>query len=364
MLRSTASLRHVALLGLIFPFALLAAACSDSANGGSDAGDGFDGGPGSDAKAGHDARSGDAKAGDAKSGGDARPARDASSPGDTMLAADATPGTDAPGVTDATPGTDAPPAGDAGSPVDTGVAVDAHAPDTGALRDAGEDSAPPIGPAAVNLGTAGDYVILAESAITNGSTSAVTGKVGISPAAASYITGFAMTNAGTKWTSAQVVGGIFAADNDPPTPTNLTTAVGDMQTAYTDAAGRPTPGFLNLAGGAIGGLTLTPGLYKWTSNVTVPADITIAGGPNDEWIFQITGNLEMSAAMRMTLSGGAQAKNIVWQVAGLVDLGTTSHAEGIMLTQTAITLETGASINGRLLAQTEVSISSSTVTAP
>ncbi len=137
-----------------------------------------------------------------------------------------------------------------------------------------------------------------------------------------------------------------------------------MLTAYTDAAGRPSPNFLNLAGGAIGGQTLAPGLYKWASSVTIPSDVAIVGAADDVWIFQITGDLKLSAAKAMTLSGGAKAKNIFWQVAGSVELGTTSHSEGIVLCKTEITLGTGASINGRLLAQTAVNIASSTVTQP
>jgi hypothetical protein len=226
------------------------------------------------------------------------------------------------------------------------------------------DATAPVGPSPVRLGAAGKYAILAKSAISNVPTSAVTGNVGLSPAAASYITGFSLTKAGTSWSSPQIVGGVFAADNDPPTPSNLTTAVGNMQTAYTDAAGRPTPQFNDLGAGTIGGLVLTPGLYKWSSSVTIPTDITLSGAANDTWIFQITGDLKMSEAKKMTLIGGARAKNIVWQVAGAVDLGTTSHAEGIVLSQTAITMGTGASINGRLLAQTAVTIASSTVTTP
>jgi hypothetical protein len=210
-----------------------------------------------------------------------------------------------------------------------------------------------IGPAPVVLGAAGGYVILAKSAISNVPTSAITGNVGISPAAASYVTGFSLTRAGTKWTSPQIVGGVFAADNDPPTPTNLTVAIGSMQTAYTDAAGRPTPGFLNLGGGAIGGLTLTPGLYKWTS-----------GAPNDTWIFQVEGDLTISAAKHMLLSGGARAKNVVWQVTGQVNIGANAHGEGTMLSQTAIELAAGASVNGRLFAQTAVNLASDTVTVP
>ncbi len=149
-----------------------------------------------------------------------------------------------------------------------------------------------------------------------------------------------------------------------PTNSNLTTAVLNMQAAYTDAAGRPTPNFLNLGAGEIGGQTLVPGLYKWTTGVTISSDVTISGGPNDVWIFQIPGNLAMSPAKNVFLSGGAKAKNIFWQVAGFVDIGTTAHFEGIMLCQTAITLKTGASMNGRALAQTAVALDQNTVTKP
>lgn len=221
-----------------------------------------------------------------------------------------------------------------------------------------------LGPAPVELGAAANYVVLAKAAIANVPISAVTGNLGLSPAAASYVTGFSLTKAGTHWTSPQVVGGVFAADNDPPTASNLTTAVANMLTAYTDAAGRPTPNFVNLGSGAIGGLTLVPGLYNWQSSLTIPTDVTLAGAANDVWIFQITGDLALSAAKSMKMSGGAQAKNVFWQVAGAVDFGTTSHAEGIVLCKTAITLGTGASLNGRLLAQTAVNLASSTVTEP
>lgn len=226
------------------------------------------------------------------------------------------------------------------------------------------DAKEPIGPAPVLLGAAGQYVILAKSTITNVPTSKITGDIALSPAAASYITGFSLTKAGTHWTAPQVVGRVFAADNDPPTPINLTTAVGDMQTAYTDAAGRPTPAFLELGAGSIGGLTLTPGLYKWTTTVTIPADVTLSGAANDVWIFQITGDLQLASAKAMKLIGGARPRNIFWQVAGDVVLGTTSHAEGIMLSKSAIKLGTGASINGRLYAQTAVNLAGVTVTAP
>ena len=234
----------------------------------------------------------------------------------------------------------------------------------GAGGTAGASGGAAVGPAPVFLGTAGKFVILAESEITNVPTSAITGDVGLSPAAASYIKGFDLTRAGIKLTSPQVVGNIFAADSDPPTPTNMTVAVADMLLAYTDAAGRPTPDFLNLGGGLIGGLTLKPGLYKWASSVSITADVTLSGKDNDVWIFQITGDLKMSSMKAMTLAGNAKAKNIFWQVAGLVDFGTSSHAEGALLCKTGINLGTGATINGRLLAQTAVTLASNSVTVP
>ena len=217
---------------------------------------------------------------------------------------------------------------------------------------------------AVNLGTANNYLILAKTAITNIATSDLTGDLGLSPAATSYITGFALTNATGYATSSQVTGNIYAADMVSPTPVNLTTAVNNMVTAYNDAAGRPSPDFSALGTGNIGGKTLVPGLYKWTNNVTIPADVTISGSATDVWIFQIAGNLTMSSAKNIILSGGASAKNIFWQVAGTVSLGTTAHFEGIILSMTAITFQTGASMNGMALAQTAVILDKNTITKP
>lgn len=218
--------------------------------------------------------------------------------------------------------------------------------------------------AAIDLGTAGNYVIVAKTAINNNATSNVTGDLGLSPAATSYITGFSLTDATGYATSAQVTGNVYAADMAAPTPINMTTTVSNMLTAYNDAAGRPSPDFTELGTGNIGGRTLVPGLYKWTSTVTIPTDITIAGSANDVWIFQISGNLSMSSATKIILTGGAQAKNIFWQIAGQATLGTTSHFEGIILSKTGITFQTGASINGRALAQTAVILDGNAVVKP
>lgn len=219
------------------------------------------------------------------------------------------------------------------------------------------------GPAPVVLGSAINYVILAKSATSNVPTSTITGNIGLSPAAASFITGFSLNlpAGGASSTSAQVTGSVFASDYAVPTPTNLTTAIGDMQTAYVDAAERPTPDHTELAAGNIGGLTLPAGLYKWSNTVIIPTDVTLQGGANDVWIFQIAGGVTQSSAAKVVLTGGALARNVFWQVFGVVDIGTTARMEGVVLSQTSITLKTGASANGRLLAQTSVTLAGNTV---
>lgn len=119
-----------------------------------------------------------------------------------------------------------------------------------------------------------------------------------------------------------------------------------------------------LGAGNIGGMTLVPGVYKWGTGLLIPTNVTLAGSATDVWIFQIAQDLTVGSATSITLAGGARAKNVFWQVAGFVDVGTTAHMEGVVLSQTSITLHTGASINGRLLAQTAVDIDSSTVVEP
>jgi hypothetical protein len=210
-----------------------------------------------------------------------------------------------------------------------------------------------------NLGLAGSFGILSKSGITDVYKSTITGNVGTSP-----IAGTALLLA-----CDEVVGTIYTVNDAGPAcrvvnASLLTTAILDMEAAYTDLSGRSNPDFINLHAGNIGGQTIVPGLYKWNSTLTIPLDVTLAGGPNDVWIFQISGTLDLASAKRVILTGGAQAKNIFWVVAGAVTLGTYSHFEGSILGKTSLSLLTGASINGRLLAQTAVTLQMNTVTRP
>jgi hypothetical protein len=221
------------------------------------------------------------------------------------------------------------------------------------------------GPAAVNLLSAGNFTILAKTGITTTGTTSIVGDIGVSPAAATYITGFALTlpAASSFSTSALVSGKVYAPGYADPTPAMITTAISDMQTAYTDAMGRTNPTATELGAGNIGGMTLAPGLYKWGTGVTIPSDLTLSGSANDVWIFQIAQNLDISSGVKVVLSGGAQANNIFWVVAGQTTLGTTSVFKGNILDQTAIVMNTGAVLNGRALAQSQVTLDANTVYA-
>jgi len=212
--------------------------------------------------------------------------------------------------------------------------------------------------APVSLGTAGNFAILSKSGVTNVYASTIRGNVGTSP-----ISGAAI---GLRCT--EVTGTIYSVNAAGPLPCRvtdaprLTTAVSNMETAYTNAAGRTLPKAVNLGAGQIGGLTLTPGLYKWTSNVSISRNVTLSGGANDVFILQVAGTLNQASATRVILAGGAQAKNVFWQSAGAVAIGTTAHFEGTILSKTMIAMKTGASINGRLLAQTAVTLQKNVVT--
>jgi hypothetical protein len=224
----------------------------------------------------------------------------------------------------------------------------------------------------VNLGTAGRYAVLSEAGISTVPPSAITGDMGVSPIAATGITGFSLTlDASNVFsTSPQVTGKVYAADYASPTPANLTTAIGDMQHAFTEAAGR-SPDVTELAGGNLGGLTLFPGVYKWSTSVLIPTSVTLRGLATDVWIFEIAQDLTLSNSASVKLRSslplgllGAQAKNVFWQVSGGVTLGSSAHLEGIVLAKTAIALGSTASVNGRLLSQTAVTLINNTVVRP
>jgi hypothetical protein len=221
---------------------------------------------------------------------------------------------------------------------------------------------------AVNLGTASNYAILARTGISTVPASDITGDIAVSPIAAEAITGFslALDSEGAFSTASQFTGKAYASNYKSDTPTILTTAVSDMETAYTDAAGRTNANVdgdrINLKAGLIGGETLTAGIYTFQSDIKIDAEMYFDGDADDVFIIQATGNLVQAANIDVILLNGVQANNIFWQVAGHVDVGAGAHLEGILLVKTHAMFKTGSVLIGRVLTQTACDLQMATVT--
>ena len=211
------------------------------------------------------------------------------------------------------------------------------------------------GPAPVDLGSAAHFTILAGATITTTGGGIINGDIGASP----------ITGAAIHLTQAQVNGTIYTVDAAGPAGSvvasaMLTTAKGDLTTAFNDAAGRlpaPTGPFLNPelvpGSGNFGGMTLVPGLYKFTGTAAASgADVTLTGGPDDVWIFQIAADLQVGGSVHVILAGGAQARNIFWQVGTSAVIGTFAVFKGTIIADQAITINTTSAMDGRALAFT------------
>jgi hypothetical protein len=241
------------------------------------------------------------------------------------------------------------------------------------------DSEPFVHPERVPLGLAGNFAILTKAGISTVPQSIITGDIGVSPIASTAMTGFSLyaDATSTQFTrSAQVDGRCYSPNYAVPTPAMMTTAVLDMQAAYTDASSRVftkathLKNYLNVGAGLIGGNTFTEGVYQWGSDVNFAVDIYIKGNKYSQYIFQSTGNVIAGSGARVVLvaekRGGSvpNPDNIVWVMAGYLDAGTTSHFEGIFLVKTKAVFKTGSSLNGRILAQTACTLGMATITVP
>jgi hypothetical protein len=250
-----------------------------------------------------------------------------------------------------------------GGGTDTQLAADANAPDTGShdasaadtgahdanVTDTGSDANLACLQAPVVLGAATSFVVLAGSTVTSTGPTALTGDLGVSPGTA--VTGF---GPGT------IVGVQHVGD---PTAAQ---AEADLTTAYNDAAGR-TLCPVSVAGN-LGGQTLTPGLYKSTSSLEISSgDLTLdgRGDTNAVFIFQMASTLTTSSGRQVLLIGGARSTNVFWQVGTSATFGSTSSFQGTVMADQAITLATGATLNGRVLARiAAVNLDTNTIVRP
>lgn len=201
----------------------------------------------------------------------------------------------------------------------------------------------------VALASTVDLAVLAGSAITSTGATTVTGDIGLSPGTS--VTGFPP--------------GIIVGTSHVGDPSAVQAQL-DLTTAYNSAAGR-TLGPITVAGN-IGGMTLPPGLYKSTSGLEISSgDLTLDAKGNSSaiWIFQIASTLTTSSSRNVILSGGALAANIYWQVGTSATLGTTSEFKGTIMADQSITINTGASLEGRAFARIgTVTMNGNTITKP
>jgi hypothetical protein len=191
------------------------------------------------------------------------------------------------------------------------------------------------GPLAPTLGTAQNYAVLAGTTITNvGSTTSITGSIGVAPGTA--ITGI---------TTGMVTGTIDKHNNSANASQIALTA------AYNQAADLATG--QNVVTGDIGSTTpLAPGLYNSTTSIEITAEnLTLNGLATDVWVFQMASTLTVASNRAVHLTGGAVAANVFWQVGSSATLGTYSSFNGTIMAKTSITLDTGAKLNGRALAE-------------
>lgn len=204
-------------------------------------------------------------------------------------------------------------------------------------------------PGSVDLQSAADFAVLAGSTVTSTGLTVVTGNLGVSPGTA--IDGFP---------PGVVVGNTHAGDSV------AAQAELDLTTAYNEAADRATAP-ISISGN-LGGQTLAPGLYVSGSSLEISSgDLTLDGGGNENalWIFQMPSTFTTTSGRQVILSGGARASNVYWQVGSSATLGSTSVMVGNILADQSITLETGATLNGRALARIgAVALDASVITLP
>lgn len=204
--------------------------------------------------------------------------------------------------------------------------------------------------ASVPLAGVSNFTVIAGAAVTNTGGTVVNGDMGLSPGTS--IGGF----------PSGILNGTLHINTGIANQAKL-----DLTTAFNDAAARTTTDMVTLSGN-IGGLTLTPGLYKSTSSLAISSgDVTFdaLGNANAVFIIQIASTFTTTPGRKVILAGGAQARNIYWQVASSASFGTTTVMKGTIMALESITFDTGATLEGRALARTgSVTMDANTMVLP
>jgi hypothetical protein len=208
-------------------------------------------------------------------------------------------------------------------------------------------SGPSVGP---SLGTAERYAVLGSTAVSCIGVTTIYGNVGVAPAGA--VTGFPAPCT-------------IAAPGDPDPHVNdgpAMTAQADVDPAYNALVAMPCGTVLT--GQDLGGMTLAPGVYCFTSSAQLTGNLTLAGPANGLWVFQIGTAITTGTSSQVILSGGAQAKNVFWQVGSSATIGQTTSFTGNIIAAVSITMVQGSTLLGRALSKAGITMDGNTITLP
>jgi len=214
----------------------------------------------------------------------------------------------------------------------------------------------------IELGKAGQFVMLAKSDIHNESGSDITGQTGDGSLSEKKNKETAFADS-VKQTRTDHVA-VWQRNQDDTTSTEVSEAMEDMMSAYSDASMQNGDDSSGVENERFQSSVLTPGVHQWNDSLHIESEITLSGNENDVWVFKIGDNLTVHENTVITLTDGAHAENIFWFVEGEVTVGENAQFEGIILSMNDITLEKGAKINGRMFSQASITLNDNTITEP
>lgn len=229
----------------------------------------------------------------------------------------------------------------------------------------------------IDLGTAGEYVVLAKDDINHKSESRITGRTGEGSKAEEsdemrsdrsdrMEKDRAYADSVRQQTSDDVLvleSNESQRDTTAPEP-DLSQALEDMMSAFDDASMQSAEESKIYDDENFQTAELTPGVHEWNNSVDIESDVTLSGGEDDVWLIKVTDNLTVNENTMFTLSSDVRSENVFWYVEGEVSIGENAHFEGIILSMEDITLEKGATLNGRMYSQSSITLDDNTISEP
>jgi hypothetical protein len=214
----------------------------------------------------------------------------------------------------------------------------------------------------IDLGKAGQFVILAQTNINNKSESMITGHIG----EGSVENGLKKENYNSDSERQGVTGQALVLESNlsDTTSPDVSEAIEDMLTAYNDASMQNGDDATVHETGGFHSNDLTPGVHEWSDSLHIASDVNFSGSKDDVWLIKIGSNLTIDENIVFTLNDGARSENIFWYVEGEVTIGKDANFEGIILSMNEITLEDGATLTGRMFSQASITLNENTVTEP